>query len=428
MEWVRSRTAGILACAGFAAGLLSGRTAAAVDVDGAGNVVIVPLVFSGFERSSSVTVTNAGGGPIDVTADYVGAEGTPKDAAVVGPISCGSQRLDGGQSRSFPLADWCPPLAPVDVENFGYLKLTSDGDGRISFSATSSIRTAKGTVSVIPGQPIGAFDPGRRPLSIPGAPSTLRVMGFEDMHHVACYFGSLDEPTEVELSLLDTTGQVMVSGFKLKLGAERMKRVLPFTAFGPVLDARLVVEPLSAPSLVVASCAEESPLDGTVAYLPARTPDPLDDSRLHVVLADAGVQMGPYRVGDLWTHRLVGDPASRKVTLTTYLRPDDRVYCTLRVPPYPGSFDPSPWLELQMRAPDGTVVAGGSGAKDTGVFSTGHRGRYRDERWHLDVSFDEAAGPWPGSQPKGIWAVVCESAAGMSSLLTVDDPTATDDF
>jgi len=78
------------------------------------------------------------------------------------------------------------------------------------------------------------------------------------------------------------------------------------------------------------------------------------------------------------------------------------------------------------------VVAGGNGIHDTGVFYTGHAGEHRQgQRWWIEVSFDEdahAQAPFPRAQVPGFWGLRCDSAAGMSRPMGVDDGSNKDDF
>lgn len=425
--------------AALVAALLAGAPLApASGVDGAGHVVVIPLVFQGLERGSLVTLTNPGPEPIRVTGTYVGAEGTPLAASQAGPIACPELPLDPDQSVTLPLPVLCPDVRTMDVENFGYLELASRGDSRFTFLATSATQSNRGTTFGVPGQPVGAFDPGQAP----GLPS-LRMIGLRGEvpaqaqdELLACYFASLDEAKKVELLLWDAAGSLIGSGPTVMLDPRRMQRVMLLPAFGlPTgrYDGLRLEVASQDPSLVIAGCGLERAATLTVAYQPAQTPDPLDRSRLHEAFAETEVTPGPYHVGYLWDHPLLGG-ASRKVTLSAYLQPDDRVRCFLEQPSiYPG-FDPRPWLELQVRDPRGAVAAGGDRATDTGVFGTGSRGRYpaaAGQRWHVDVSYDEASHaqvPWPNNQNYGGWAVRCQSAAGMSVLLPVDDPTSSDDF
>jgi hypothetical protein len=418
---------------------------AASGVDGAGNVVVIPLVHEGTARRSMVTVRNVGPEPIAVRATYVGAEDTLRAASRVGPVDCGERDLAPHQSATLRLADWC---GAVDGEQVGYLKLVSRGDTRFNFVAGATTLTDQGAAFAVPGQPVGAFDPGRATFSPFVNRASLHAIGLRGevrppgqtpaLEELVCYVASLDEAKDVDLTLLDGTGQALGS-LSLSLPAERMERRPLLSALGlkPGLytSLRVLVSPASLRDLglVIAGCGSESGFDGAIAYQPARAPEPLDAARFGSASAETQMILAGNRIGVVWSHTLLRAPFSRKVTLATYLRPDDRVQCRLGYPSGTGGFDPRPWLELQVRDPRGAVVAGGERATDTGVFSTGPRGRYAKagQRWHVDVSFDEAAHarvPWPTSQAPGRWAVLCESSAGMSELLPVDDPTATDDF
>src|SRR6185503_17946637 len=72
------------------AGLIAGptRPAAATSLDGAGRIVVVPYVLAGIERESTIYLTNPGTHNIKVYGRYVGADGTPFAASVVGWKTC----------------------------------------------------------------------------------------------------------------------------------------------------------------------------------------------------------------------------------------------------------------------------------------------------------------------------------------------------
>ena len=69
-----------------------------------------------------------------------------------------------------------------------------------------------------------------------------------------------------------------------------------------------------------------------------------------------------------------------------------------------------------------------SNSTPTAPSSTGERnslafGRY-ETRWLIEISLDEDAHaqvPFPSNQPFGLWALACQSAAGMSSPIPVAD-------
>lgn len=450
MPFVRGRGARLarrlVAGAWLGAACLGTALAGASGVDGAGHVLVVPLVFAGLERSSLVTITNAGPEGTRVRGTYVGAEGTPLAASQVGPLACPEQALGPDESRTLPLQDLCPDVRTMDVENFGYLELTSRGDTRFTFFATSTAQTIRSTSFAVPGQPVGAFDPGLPPAVPLTRTRGLRAIGLRgDVPAVdetlACYFASLDEPKKLRLLLWDAAGSLVGAGPTLVLDPRRMQRLTLLPAFGLAVGhyegLRLEVAS-DDPTLVIAGCGLERPATLSVAYQPAQTPEPLDRSRLRETLAETLVTPGPYQVGVPWSHTSVLSPQSRMVVLSTYLRPDDRVRCFLEQPSIYPSFDPRPWLELRVRDPLNNVVAGGPWAQDTGVFSTPSRGRYPAAaglRFHVDVAFNkdaQAQVPWPQTWPNqvltGGWAVRCLSASGMSALLPVDDPTSGGDF
>ena len=60
----------------------------ATGVDGAGRILIVPVVVSSPTRESVITITNAGTEDLRLRGTFVGAEGTTTAASVVNPIPC----------------------------------------------------------------------------------------------------------------------------------------------------------------------------------------------------------------------------------------------------------------------------------------------------------------------------------------------------
>src|SRR5688572_22440392 len=107
--------------------------AAAAGVDGAGRIVIVPLVVTGDVRESLVTLTNTGSEFVRVTGLYVGVEGTTRAASIAGPIPCDPQEIPRDGSLTLPLRTLCPGAHTFDGENMGYLELQSDADARGNF-------------------------------------------------------------------------------------------------------------------------------------------------------------------------------------------------------------------------------------------------------------------------------------------------------
>jgi hypothetical protein len=406
--------------------LLGAGAVRASGVDGAGRTVVIPLVLHGPSRESMVILTNPGPEPVLVSGIYVGAEGTPLAASKVGPRSCPRRMVDPFASLALPLHDFCPDLRTPDVENFGYLEMTSLADTQGNFLATSRVDTSRGTTFGVPGQPVGAFDPSQPIIVPPGQMRGLRVIGLSSTlwEQPVCYLASLGEPKTMLVTATDGQGSPIAPAQGIGLPARRMVRVSPLNG-SKITASNLRVEIASNDrALVVAGCAVEYAPTLTIDYTPAQTPVPLDAARLRTVRSDELLLPGTYQVGFIWGDPLVG-LAPQTVTLSTYLRWDDIVSCSLAAPLNPLHFDGRFWLQIQVRDPLGAVVAGGPGAKDTGVFSTRVRGAYppgTTQRWLIEVSYDAAAHaqlPWPGNQTPGRWAVTCSSAAGMSEPIPV---------
>ena len=417
--------------------LAPGPRAGASGVDGAGNIVVVPLVVSGPSGESVVTMTNAGPESLEISSTYVGAEGTPNAASRVGEITCRNQTLPPWGSVTLSLRDLCGlPEPNADSADFGYLDMTSRGDASTTFFAVSEVRTRAESFG-IDGVPAGAFDPGFAPgLRVRG----LRAPGSGES--IGCYVGTLSDGKSILLELLDGATSSSIGATVVNLGTRRMERVdgtrlgLKSGTMATNLWVRISgLIPLE-PGLVIAGCALERRSAHGHAYQPAQTAAPHDSARLRETRVEASIVTGPYGFGANMGCTSASGPCS-KVTLSTYLRWDDTLRCRLDRPdhtPYNGSGDPSPWYELQIRHPDGTVVAGGDNVNDTGYFRTGRRGSAPSsvgQRWLVEISLNEAsvaAAPWPFKPGPGYWGLACESAAGMSEPIPVPLQATPDDF
>jgi hypothetical protein len=425
---VKGRAAGAAAL-GLLALAWSG-TARASGVDGAGREVVLPLAFTGSPRESIVTLTNPNPHPLSVTARYFGAEGTPNAVSVAGSKECTPQAVPLRGSVTLLLRELCPKAFSPDAENFGFVVLHSDADGLASLFVTSTIEFA-GISTAIVAEPLGDHDPGFAGQDTLGLEvGGLRRRKNQDERPV-CFLSTLGEPKKVMLSLLDQTGASLATTVTVAVAADQMERVDLEALFGlaPKDEDDLRVTFASVETgLLVAGCGGEHKVTRVVAYQPAQTPEPADRSRLHAVMVQATMHPGPYGIGYPWWHVALGHPASRKVTLSTYLRPDDEVRCWLE--PWdeqiPAGYDTTPWLELRVRDPKFNVIAGGSQIKDTGAFHTPPRGRLPSaagDRYLIEISFDEDAGSWPhwpSTVPHpGGWQIQCRSAAGMSEPIPV---------
>jgi len=423
----RALAHGLLIAATLAGG---GSLAHASGVDGAGRIVVVPLVFNGPDRQSRITLTNGGTEPLTLQTRYVGADGTPHP----GLLACNGVSLAPLEAKTFSLSAVCN-LPPPDVEDLGYLEFQSSGDSRLTFFATSVVWTnASQETSSIVGEPIGAFTPGWPNSYVLG----LRTEGPSSPTNetLKCYVGAFDLDKTIMLELADGANTNLGTLFGQMVPARHMKVFDMVSALGlpfvPRDNLHLLTASTDNASAVV-GCAMLHPNTRAVAWQPAQSDASRDVSRRHVVDVNTELVEGPYHIPYVWNHTLIKQPFDRKVTLSTYLQADDALRCFLEKDP--NFADWTPWLELQVRAPDGSVVAGGNGARDTGIFTTGARGVYKPSlgnRWYIDISLDEDAfnaGGWP-HQDAGAWGLHCESAAGMSEPIGLALPTGinTDNF
>ena len=402
--------------------------ARATGVDGAGRTVIVPVVVSSDTRESVVTITNAGTEALVMRGTFVGAEGTTTAASVVGPIPCLKPVVPPEGSLTLPLRDLCPGVR-VDGESLGYLELISSADAHLNYFVTTDIETRSSTHSAVAGQPIGAFDTADPAAGLEVA--ALRTRAVDEQ--LFCYVASLEEGKKVALQLRDAAGSAL--GMKsFSLQARRMERVeLPSALMLPPQDRDNVrVAVISGDTaLVIAGCGSFRPATSVLSYQPAQAKAPADRARLRSVDVDAKLTAGPWSIAYKWNHPLFPGGLDNVVALSTYLRSDDQVRCRLVNHP-PSGFDPTPWLDLRIKDPNGVVVAGGKGVKDTGTFDTRSRGFYAPgttQRFQIEIGFDEvahASNHWPlvgfpqQPAPWGGWALHCDSAAGMSEPLPIN--------
>jgi len=419
------------------ASLLTGGTARASGVDGAGRILIIPLVITGEARESMITLTNTGFEDLRVDGLYVGMEGTSRAASAVGVIPCPTQIVPRDGSVSLRLRDLCPG-ARGDGENVGYVELTSaDADINANFFAASVVESRLLSTSfAVAGQPVGAFDPGTSSLSPGLEVAGLRTRAVQD-ETLFCYVASLAESKKGSLQVRDAGGTPLNGPWNFNLQARRMERVAIAAQVGLSPANR---EPISVAvasgdgALVVAGCGAERPQTNVLTYQPAQASAPADTARLRSLNVNVGVRPGPYTVGYVWNHSAVGGTADQKVVLSTYLRWDDQFRC--RLVPWAGQeggFDGSEWLDLRVVDPQGAVIAGGTGIKDTGTVSTRVRGNYppgTTQRFQIEISFDQGhhsivhwplLGTWPFQYQAatGGWEIHCDSAAGMSEPIPV---------
>ena len=348
----------------LAAALLSGgRWTTATGVDGAGRIVVVPLVMSDAHRESVLTLTNAGPEPLTIDALYVGATGTP----LAGPHACKEQGLAPDGSTTVRLRDLCPDLSPKpDAEDFGYLELSSRGDSRLTFFATSTVETDFDRSFGIGGEPIGAFGPAAD-LGVSG----LRALKPGDDESLRCYVGAFHQAKTVIVDLDDSNNNRLATR-ALSLAPREMQRIdlLPWLGLRATGQTNLRVRFLSFDDAVAtAGCAHEHTRTHVMTYQAAQSAlATRDAARLRNVYVNHLLDAGPYQIGYPWIHTLTGGRADLKVILSTYLRSNDQVRCYVQPPPAP-AFDSSPWLGSRSGIPKGTWSRAAT-ASTTPAFST----------------------------------------------------------
>ncbi|MEP7011914.1 MAG: hypothetical protein ABJC13_16440 [Acidobacteriota bacterium] len=439
-----NRHAGLPALMLLAFGLLASAIspAHATSLDGAGRIVIVPYVVSGTERESTIYLTNPSSLAIEIFPMYIGADGTPLAASSVGIRFCASVHLRAGEAQQFPLSQLCP-LGSPDVENFGYLELSTFGGFDTNpFFATSVVSTRKGNRFTVEGEPVGALDPG---TTSQFRTATLRVLGLEGtipnpptalvekVPH--CYLGARGEDKDVSVQLMDyTSGSARAVGNPITVRLRRwtmvkLANLLALANLPPQQYSNLTAELYAlAPTLgadLVAGCSVETLSTGMEDFRIATTPQPNDRSRSRMpVRGDTRLLVGPAKIGIMMNKGM-------KARLAFYLRHEDRARCWLVPSLVAPQENPAPWQELRVLSPDGVLVAGGPGISDTGTFSTGVKNQVSqgvNGRWVVEISWRGTPSTgYPNSGlTTGAFGVLCESTSGISAMLPLD--TATDDF
>jgi hypothetical protein len=421
------------------------RQAGAHGAEGASHHLILPLVIAGRERESQVSIMNVKGVPTSVVVRYVGAVGTPFDAQTVGITDCDTVQLGPEHSLTLLLSRLCPRLATPDAENLGYLELLGSADTGAAIAAAQLTRTRSGTTFRVEAEPLGAFD--RSASLTEGAPrfrtdQPLEVRGLIDERFSAlvaettrplCFLAAHDEPKAVTVGLLRAGAAVPDASFSITL-RDREMRVFDVveraglqagslgSAFRVVFDAANSGSGVDG-ALLIAGCGSEFTVDRAMDYRLARTAEPSDESRRRYVRTGT-VPTGSVTVPFVPIAGPYGLPSllgrTEKMVLQTDLQAEDRVQCAIDPEPAGGS---GPfrrayrdWLALRIVDPRGNVVAGGPGIKDV-TFLTGRRAEGADGRWRIEISPDESSGGLPPIW--GPWAVLCESASGMSLPLPV---------
>ena len=354
----------------LAAGILPGaaRPARATSLDGAGRIVILPYAVSGLERESTLYLTNPGTLQIKVYAKYIGADGTPYAASSVGVQICGVTSLRPGESQQRSLSQLCP-LGTPDIENFGFLELSTFGGFDTNpFFVTSIVNTKNGDRFGVEGVPVGALDPG---ATGPFRQNTLRVLGLEGeipnspnsvvskVSH--CYIGAMGEDKDVAVQLMEyRTGSArpVVGPIPVRLRRWTMVKLanvlaqtnLPPQVFSNVTAELYSVAPTTGANLV-AGCSVETLKTKTEDFRIATTPQPNDRSRSRLpVRGDSRFYIGKTLVG------ITMNPGT-KVRMSLYLRHEDRARCWIVPSVLVPQENPAPWQELRVLNPDGVVAA-----------------------------------------------------------------------
>lgn len=341
--------AGLLAaaCLGFAG------AAAAQSPNGFASIIHVPVVVSTGTFQTTLFVHNPGGSvSIDVT--YYGATGTA-DAGT--PLNCGKLNIPGGRTESVNIATLC---SFSGASNFGTLKLVeSDNQTPHPIAAYTRVQSFTGNGFSIEGFPLAEFSDAVGPSVVLGLRRDAAAPGYGSN----CFASSIGEPVVVNMSLFDSANAAVGTPYTFNLAAHETVRVLDvFTAVGALpgdysnvrAEFSLGVGNVGNPSFS-AFCTVQNNTSFDADFRIAKTVAPDDQSHLYFVSQTDNGLNGPFVI-----------PAGQKAVYALFLKHPDFLQCQI-------IGDGADKSEIQVKAPDGTIVAGGDNVKTIPKFYLGDK-------------------------------------------------------
>lgn len=341
--------AGLLAAACVA---FSG-AASAQSPNGFASIIHVPVVVSTGTFQTTLFVHNPGGSvSIDVT--YYGATGTADAGA---PLDCGNLNIPGGRTESVNIASLCNFSG---ASNFGTLRLVeSDNQLPHPISAYTRVQSFSGNGFSIEGFPLAEFSNAVGPSVVLGLRRDAAAPGYGSN----CFASSIGAPVIVDMNLVDGAGAAVGTPYTFTLAANETQRVIDvFNAVGALpgdyanvrAEFTLAAGNVGNPSFS-AFCTVQNNTSFDADFRIAKTVAPDDQSHLYSVSQIDNGLGGPFVI-----------PAGKKAVYAVFLKHPDFLQCQI-------IGDGADKSEIQIKDPQGNVVAGGDNVKTIPKFYLGDK-------------------------------------------------------
>jgi len=349
-----------------------GCSTAHASLDGAGSIMIIPVVAQTVSYTSEITVRNPYNNLVlPISVFYTGAITT----SAAGRRTCTPLNVPPLGTVQFSIAAQC---GLPSGSQFGYVTLAESYSYPSPFQAFSRTQTPGGNGFSVPAYPAGAIEAPAFGHHVVG----LKRQAAAPIYQSNCFVASTDDATPYQIRLFDSAGNQIGSTINGSLTAYQMVRYLDiFSAAGlPPGDRSNVSAQFSSgagtAALISFCTVQESTFFGADFRMaqPLQTLDgtrqrPLDSSGLNFTVVSYTAMM------------------RHDVTF----RHPDFIRCVIDSPS-------APVLQLRIKSPSGAVVAGGTNTTDSGEFYTGNRSLYSgfSDIWELDVASKPSyAGSFP---------------------------------
>lgn len=372
--------------------LLGTLRAGAVTTDGSSTYLVIPVAVSSASFASRIHIFNVGDSVAAVDVYYYGSDGT----ASPGVRYCTQAIVPVGGTYDTAVATAC---ALGTGSHYGMLRLYALSGAHVS--AYSRVSNPQGNGFSIEGFPVGNLF-GLQ-LSVVGLKRSAVAPGYQ----TNCFVGSLDEPANFSIKLFKPDGSQLGSTVAGTVAGNRIVRYLDVFAAAGVATAELqdiraeISSTDGALQALAAFCTVQNNTSFDADFRIAKSRWGGGAGSLKAVAAAAPAS--PFTAWVKHRYQLV-------------FRLPDRIACAIDPPN-------DAYLEMQLRAPNGTVLAGESNSTSfSGLFSPRSvvNGGY-DGVWILEISPREMAQPFPLSYTFG-----CTSANGMTRPAQLVDGV--DDF
>ena len=383
--------------------LASASRAHAMSIDGAGIIMVVPVVAQTATFTSEITLFNPQSSTITYIVQFYGATG----AATVGAVLCTDLTVPPSASVQFSIATQCPLLNPGS--NFGRLTIAEQALTSEPFFVYSRVSSnCCGEGFSVEGFPIGTFEGGV------GYVTGLRRQAAAPGYQSNCFVASNGEAATYRLVLRTDTGAQLGLALTGSLGANQMIRFLDiFAAVGAPpgnyanVRAEISENTTGAPT-VIGFCTVQNNTSFGADFRIAKTLEPHDEARQREAFTTTTRLGQGFAITSL----------ANKNTHVIYFRHPDRIACTLT------GLNVGQ-LELRVRDPDNVIVGGGNNLASTGEFNTGEKSTINggtSGRWLVEVSDREGGGTLPFT-----YGIACNSGNG-STYPDLIDTALGDDF